>query len=195
MWQNVTPLPGAADVLNTFRDLGKKVFYVTNNSTKTRAELAKKCEDLKFKASEGEVVCTANMVAQYLKDLNFKKKVYVIGSEGKKLQFSSIFVSTKIRIGILINQLFVLGISKELTMAGISHSGIGPDVTRKEVPYFDIELEENIGAVIVGFDDHFSYPKLLKATTYLNDENVLFIATNTDERFPISNSKKVVPGD
>lgn len=34
---------------------------------------------------------------------------------------------------------------------------------------------------------------MLKAATYLNDKNVIFIGTNTDERFPTSN-KMIIPG-
>ena len=68
--------------MNKFREIGKRVFYVTNNSTKTREDLVKKCEKLGFKASEGDVISTAYLAAEYLKNLGFNKKVYVIGSEG-----------------------------------------------------------------------------------------------------------------
>ena len=32
-----------------------------------------------------------------------------------------------------------------------------------------VKLENNIGAVVVGFDEHLSYPKILKAINYLRD--------------------------
>jgi len=38
---------------------------------------------LKFEATKDDILCTAHLSACYLQSLNFRKKVYVIGSEGK----------------------------------------------------------------------------------------------------------------
>jgi len=54
-------------------------------------------------------------------------------------------------------------------------------------------LETGIGAVIAGFDDHFSYPKMLKAASYLKNPDCLFVATNSDERVPVGKNL-VIPG-
>lgn len=85
LWMHMTPLPHSADVVNLFRRLGKRVFYVTNNSTKTRDDLVDKCRALKFEATEDDILCTAHLSACYLQSLDFRKKVYVIGSEGDAL--------------------------------------------------------------------------------------------------------------
>ncbi|XP_011630236.1 glycerol-3-phosphate phosphatase isoform X2 [Pogonomyrmex barbatus] len=166
LWIHMTPLPNSADVINLFRKLGKRVFYVTNNSMKTRDGLVEKCKALKFQANQEDILCTSYLSACYLQSLGFHKKVYVIGSEA---------------------------IAKELELAGISYCGIGPDILNQNISYSVFKKDPEVAAVIVGYDEHFSYPKMVKAATYLSDANVHFIGTNTDERYPVSNDV-VIPG-
>ena len=87
---DMTPLPKSPEVMNTFQETGKKVFYVTNNSTKTRDEFVDKCKTLNFKATSENILCTSYLAANYLKSLSFSRKVYVIGSTGNYLIHSCI---------------------------------------------------------------------------------------------------------
>ncbi|EDW29491.1 GL22743 [Drosophila persimilis] len=166
LWVYGRAIDGAVSVINLFKSMRKNIYFCTNNSTKTREELLKKAQNMGFSITEGEIISTAHATAAYLKKRNFEKRVYVIGSDG---------------------------ITKELDAVGIGHTGCGPDPMKGTMAETTkIQLETDIGAVVVGFDEHFSFPKMVKASSYLNDPNCLFIATNTDERFPMDNM--VVPG-
>ena len=102
MWTGSKPVERAAETINFFKAQGKRIFYVTNNSTKTRSQYLIKLSKLGFKAeevrhlgsrfkkkftlsfnlSQSEIATSGYLVASYLQSLNFKKTVYLVGSEG-----------------------------------------------------------------------------------------------------------------
>ncbi|XP_076369972.1 glycerol-3-phosphate phosphatase-like isoform X7 [Tachypleus tridentatus] len=51
-----------------------------------------------------------------------------------------------------------------------------------------------VGAVVVGFDQHVSFPKLVKTVSYLKDPDCVYIATNVDEQFQTDLKHLVIPG-
>lgn len=167
LWMESQVLQGSPQVLNKFREMGKKVFYVTNNSTKFKKDFVSKAKNMGFICDESEMISTSFLTANYLKEKNVKK-AYVIGSGG---------------------------IAQELDRVGIEHIGIGPDVVEEHfVNYIkNLKLDPEVTAVIVGFDEHISYLKIMKAASYLANPNCIYIATNTDENFPV-NASLVVPG-
>lgn len=168
LWTLTHAIHGSPDVINRLQEVGKSVYFVTNNSTKTRAGFVEKAHNLGYKVKSENIVSTSYAAAKYLQKRQFNKKVYLIGSSG---------------------------IADELDIAGIAHTNPGPDVIQTnyhDILTKDFKMDPDVGAVIVGFDEHFSFPKMIKAVNYLNDPNCLFIATNTDERFP--SQYGVVPG-
>uniref|UniRef100_A0A7G3AS49 Putative phosphoglycolate/pyridoxal phosphate phosphatase family n=1 Tax=Lutzomyia longipalpis TaxID=7200 RepID=A0A7G3AS49_LUTLO len=168
IWLFNDALEGAPNVINRFLEMGKKVFFVTNNSTKTRDEFLVKARQLNFNIPRDGIISTAYLVAQYLKTQNFTKTAYVVGSTG---------------------------VAQELDAVGIKNIGIGPDVLQNGLASFvneELKPDPNVGAVVVGFDEHFSFPKLIRACSYADNPECLFVATNTDERFPLPHC--VIPG-
>ncbi|XP_054267944.1 glycerol-3-phosphate phosphatase-like isoform X2 [Macrosteles quadrilineatus] len=142
---------------------------MTNNSTKTRDQFVEKCQQLGFNANKEEIISTAYLSALYLHQLDFKQKVYIVGPPA---------------------------ITEELETFGIESFGHGPDLMVSDVRTFknSMKLEKNVAAVIVGYDEHISYPKVSKAFAYLQDENCLFIATNNDPTKKTKNPKLKLPG-
>ncbi|XP_044736875.1 uncharacterized protein LOC123298845 [Chrysoperla carnea] len=168
LWRLDKVISGSPQTLNKFRDLGKRVFYITNNNIKPREYYVEKARKLGFLAEEDEILSTAYLTAEYLKGIGFNKTAYVVGSEG---------------------------LAMELDRVGIKNVGIGPDELKTTYPnILDIKLDKDIGAVIVGFDPYFSFMKMLRAASYLKDPDCLFIGTNSDERFPLESTNIVIPG-
>ncbi|CAL8302256.1 unnamed protein product [Lota lota] len=168
IWRGDTAVPGASEVINLLKKHGKNVFFVTNNSSKTRKLYAQKMERMGFNVKEEEVFGTAYCSAMYLKTVaNFKGKVYLIGSNALK---------------------------QELEDVGIQQTGVGPDhISGMQSDWANVPLDPEVKAVVVGFDEHFSYMKVNRAMQYLNDPSCLFVATNTDTRLPLEGGK-AVPG-
>lgn len=82
LWVYNDVLENSPEVVNTFIDLKKQVFLVTNNSTKTREEFLQKAVNMNYNVKPDNVLSTAYLVAQYLKQLEFNKKVFIVGSSG-----------------------------------------------------------------------------------------------------------------
>lgn len=154
--------------MNRLKELGKGVYFVTNNSTKTRGEFAEKAQSMSFNIGKEEIISPSYMAAQYLHSKGFDKEVYIVGSNG---------------------------IARELENVNIPHHGVGPDENSENISKFlkeEFELNPNVGAVIVGFDEFFNFKKMVRACSYLDRPGCLFIATNTDERFPTPGY--IIPG-
>lgn len=151
------------------KELGKSVHFITNNSTRTHAFIAQKAQDLNFPVDADKIITSATATVAYLKEINFDKKVFVIGRDG---------------------------IVDELKLANIECTEATDDEPTetlfRNLTWDILKLDPDVGAVLVNYDNNFSYGKLLKAANYLNDPDCLFLATSLDERVPTGNGM-VVP--
>lgn len=156
IWRGDSVIEGVPETLELLRSLGKKLFFVTNNSTKSRAGYLKKFTSLGLNINAEEIYSSSYAAAAYLESIDFKKKVYVIGEEG---------------------------IQQEMDLKGIHHLG-GPSDAGKTVklgPGEFMEHDADVGAVVVGFDRHVNYYKIQYATLCIRENpGCLFIATNRD---------------
>ncbi|KAK3023828.1 hypothetical protein RJ639_044545 [Escallonia herrerae] len=158
IWKGDSLIDGVPQTLDMLRSKGKRLIFVTNNSTKSRKQYGKKFETLGLSVTEEEIFASSFAAAAYLKSIDFPKdkKVYVIGEDG---------------------------ILKELELAGFQYLG-GPEDGGKKIelkPGFLMEHDENVGAVVVGFDRYFNYYKVQYGTLCIRENpGCLFIATNRD---------------
>ncbi|MCD7460201.1 Phosphoglycolate phosphatase 1A, chloroplastic [Datura stramonium] len=158
IWKGDKLIDGVPETLDLLREKGKRLVFVTNNSTKSRKQYGKKFETLGLSVSEEEIFASSFAAAAYLKSIDFPKdkKVYVVGEDG---------------------------ILKELELAGIQYLG-GPEDGDKKIelkPGYMMEQDKNVGAVVVGFDRYFNYHKIQYATLCIRENpGCLFIATNRD---------------
>lgn len=147
-------------MLDKLRQAGKTLFFVTNNSTKSRAGYKGKFASLGLDSVKPEEIFSSSFAAAaYLEQTKFKdtgKKVYVIGERG---------------------------IGEELDLIGVNWFGgeADKDAVAPLQPGGKVAHDHDVGAVIVGFDRHVNYYKLQYAQLCLNENpGCEFIATNLD---------------
>lgn len=159
IWRGDSLIDGIPKVLDELRNAGKTLFFVTNNSTKSRAGYKAKFTSLGLDVKPEEIFSSSFAAAAYLEQTKFKesgKKAYVIGEKG---------------------------IGEELDLIGVPWFGAEAD--KDEVPSMasggKVNIDHDVGAVIVGFDRYINYYKLQYAQLCLNElPGCQFIATNLD---------------
>lgn len=167
LWNGAALVPGAAAALLALRAAGKRLLYVTNNSTKARGAIVARLADMGVPAREDEVYGSAWLAARLLAHRGVRK-AYVVGGAG---------------------------IVAELAARGISSIG-GPDEPMESVTqaaFAALPVDPDVGAVVVGWDTRFSYGKLCRAALHLQAvPGCLFVATNRDAA--ILSGGRLMPG-
>ena len=72
-------LPGAEQTLAALRDMGKRILFLSNKPLESRQAYAQKLSRLGMRASEGEVITSAYVLARYLALNHPSLNYYVIG--------------------------------------------------------------------------------------------------------------------
>lgn len=159
IWRGDSLIDGIPDTLAKLRAAGKKMFFVTNNSTKSRKGYKSKFDSLGLDIPAEEIFSSSFAAAAYLEQTKFKetgKKVYIIGEAG---------------------------IGDELDLIDVPWIG-GPNDKGKQPdmgPGGKLEHDHDVGAVIVGFDRFVNYYKIQYAQLCINENpGCEFIATNLD---------------
>ncbi|GFG35743.1 hypothetical protein Cfor_05197 [Coptotermes formosanus] len=171
LWIGNTPLEGSVQVINRFKELGKKVFLVSNNCISTVNQYMRKIKKFGLHVTEDEVIIPTLVAISYLKEQNLKKKAYILSSSAMKEMLESSDI--------------------------ICSSDVGPDHAVKNVEEFKAEiqnLDQEVGAVVVDFDANINYIKMMKAVLHLRDPQCLFVAGATDVFVPAEDVTVIGPG-
>jgi phosphoglycolate/pyridoxal phosphate phosphatase family enzyme len=163
LWKGSTLIPGVIETLKVLKSKNKKLLFVSNNSTSSREEYLQKFKKFGIDFIEkSDIINSGYIAALYASKL--KKKVFVIGMDG------------------LIQEL------KEENIEILENSFLIKEFKDMKL----LSTENQVGAVVVGFDLNINYTKLALAHALLKDKDVEFIATNTDSTFPMENG--TLPG-
>ena len=158
LWHGNSVIPGACDIVSRLKELHKRVFFFTNNSSKSRTEYVKKFQRLGFEGVElDDIYSSSSAVAMYLSQLKLAergKTVHVIGSSG---------------------------LYDELDAVGIPFIQSSSHDSRSTDSMIDVSVDPNVEAVVVGFDPNLNYHKIQYAQLCLNClPNCKLIVTNLD---------------
>ncbi|KAL8812486.1 MAG: hypothetical protein Q9200_000981 [Gallowayella weberi] len=147
LWSGDHLFEGTVETLEMLRSKGKQIVFVTNNSTKSRADYKKKLESMGIPASVDEVFGSSYSAAIYISRIlplpPSQKTVFVLGESG---------------------------IETELDSESIPNiGGTDPLYNRPISPadYTSIAsgsaLDPSVGVVLAGLDFHLNYLKLAYA--------------------------------
>lgn len=170
LWLGDHLLPHVCETLDLLKKNEKKVLFVTNNSTKSRDAYLKKFSNLGILGiTKDEVFGSSYSSAVYVDKilkLPKDKKIWVLGEEGIEKELQELGYTT---IG---------GTDPSLTEHGVKFDHDHPMLT---------ELDDDVGAVVVGLTFNINYLKLSITMQYLlkNNKSIPFIATNIDSTFPM----------
>jgi phosphoglycolate phosphatase len=79
IWKGDKLIDGVPETLDMLHAMGKRLVFVTNNSTKSRKQYAKKFDSLGLNVAEEEIFASSFAAAAYLKSVNFPSNKKVAG--------------------------------------------------------------------------------------------------------------------
>ncbi|XP_011710729.1 chronophin isoform X2 [Macaca nemestrina] len=167
LWNGECAVPGAPELLERLARAGKAALFVSNNSRHARPELALRFARLGFGGLRAEQLFSSALCAARL------LRQRLPGPPGAP------------------GAVFVLGgegLRAELRAAGLRLAGDPGDD-----PSAGDGAAPRVRAVLVGYDERFSFARLSEACAHLRDPECLLVATDRDPWHPLSDGSRT-PG-
>ncbi|XP_066141215.1 uncharacterized protein [Euwallacea fornicatus] len=160
-------IDGAKESIKLLRDLKKKLYFISNNSTAPLELYLSRLKSLETKKEE--VVRPTESIAWYLKKINFTKELYVIG---------------------------VKALRDALKQEGLNvvYDEVTPV---EETIYGAINIAENlnpnVGAVVIDFSLNITFLQIQRCVEYIRQNNAIFLVGAWDTVAPLGKSLLIGP--
>lgn len=168
LWNGDHVVPGAPELVERLARAGKAALFVSNNSRRARPELALRFARLGFGGLRPEQLFSSALCAARL----LRQRL-----SGPPDARGAVFV------------LGGEGLRAELRAAGLRLAGDPADP-----PGDPQDAAPRVRAVLVGYDEQFSFAKLSQACAHLRDPDCLLVATDRDPWHPLSDGSRT-PGE
>jgi 4-nitrophenyl phosphatase len=179
---------GPSSIIKTDWFIGKQLVFVTNNSTKSRADYKKKFDKLGIPA---EVVRSAHLKRRSCPLTVLQDEVF--GSSYS----AAVYINRILNLPAPKNKVFVLGesgVEQELEAEGVPYIGGTDPAFRRDIEPEDFTniangsmLDPDVGIVLSGLDFHSNYLKTAIAFQYLQ-RGAKYLATNIDSTLPMAHT-------
>ncbi|XP_049861083.1 glycerol-3-phosphate phosphatase-like isoform X1 [Schistocerca gregaria] len=171
LWMGDQQIPGSIETIKKLDEMGKKIFFISNNNLLTVEKYLMKIQAMGYSATKEQILIPGVTIAAYLKSVDFNKKAYVIGTRS--------LIAT-------------------LKEAGIDCHGDEPELAETSLSGFKNQitsLDSSYGAVVVDYDPNINYLKMMKAVVLLKKPDCIFVAGATDETVMFRSDLKMIgPG-
>jgi phosphoglycolate/pyridoxal phosphate phosphatase family enzyme len=139
-----TPIPGAIESLHRLARAGHQLYFLTNNSTRSRRNYADKLTAMGFPTSPEQVMTSAYATGLYLRSIGAEgKSVYVVGESGLREEMALAGLRVVDLDDLSPADYVVAGLDRQLTYAKLSRA------------HYEITLN---GATFVATNRDATYP-------------------------------------
>ena len=161
LYRGDQPLPGAIETLNTLRQRGVKVAFITNNASRHREELAAKVSSLGFPCDMHEIWGSAYTTARYIARHAPEARVFAVGTSG------------------MVREMHEAGVTVVPTHEGATHvvAGLDMGLTYDKLKHAHYAICR--GATFIATNLDATYPDTLTTTTPGGGAIVAALRTST----------------
>lgn len=82
-------IPGAFDTINTLKKMGKKICFLTNNSSKSQQAYVEKLAKMGLEVSKDEIYTSGMATSEFILKKYPNKKIFLLGTDTLKEEISS----------------------------------------------------------------------------------------------------------